>query len=147
MRDYVLNPEHALGRHKARLFAAALGIGRDDWPYPEQIGLTPDRDGNVSFRRVLQTLAPIIRADGVLPTTALAPRPAAQSEDAQDEDDTLLIPNSALAWLAGVALLVLVGALVIVACVSEERPRYDGPSPYWRKSMPMFWEWWSMLSI
>ncbi len=33
LRDYVLNPEHTLGRHKARVFAAALGIGRSDWPY------------------------------------------------------------------------------------------------------------------
>jgi hypothetical protein len=33
LRDYVLNPEHPLGRHKARVFAATLGIGRDDWAY------------------------------------------------------------------------------------------------------------------
>ena len=31
--DYALNPEHALGRHKARVFLSALGIGRDDWEY------------------------------------------------------------------------------------------------------------------
>lgn len=31
--DYALNPEHALGQHKARVFRSALGIGRGDWQY------------------------------------------------------------------------------------------------------------------
>jgi hypothetical protein len=30
LRDYCLNPGHEDGKHKARVFAAALGIGRDD---------------------------------------------------------------------------------------------------------------------
>ena len=30
LRDYCLNPSHIEGRHKARVFAAALGIGQDD---------------------------------------------------------------------------------------------------------------------
>ena len=30
LRDYCLNPEHDEGKHKARLFAAALGITNDD---------------------------------------------------------------------------------------------------------------------
>ena len=30
LRDYCLNPAHDEGKHKARLFAAALGITRDD---------------------------------------------------------------------------------------------------------------------
>ncbi|MCC7354340.1 MAG: hypothetical protein IT330_11335 [Anaerolineae bacterium] len=30
LRDYCLNPTHDEGRHKARLFAAALGITRED---------------------------------------------------------------------------------------------------------------------
>jgi hypothetical protein len=30
---YVLNPEHPLGRHKARVFQSALGIGQRDWRY------------------------------------------------------------------------------------------------------------------
>jgi hypothetical protein len=30
LRDYCLNPNHPEGRHKARVFKAALGIGRDD---------------------------------------------------------------------------------------------------------------------
>ncbi len=33
LRDYALNPEHPTGRHKARVFASALGISRDDWRY------------------------------------------------------------------------------------------------------------------
>lgn len=32
LRDYCLNPEHWEGKHKARLFAAALGIMIDDAP-------------------------------------------------------------------------------------------------------------------
>src|SRR5262249_50622043 len=30
---YALNPDHPLGRHKARVFASALGIRRQDWRY------------------------------------------------------------------------------------------------------------------
>lgn len=30
---YALNPEHPRGRHKARVFAPALGIRRTDWRY------------------------------------------------------------------------------------------------------------------
>lgn len=30
LRDYILNPAHRIGRHKARLFAALLGMGPDD---------------------------------------------------------------------------------------------------------------------
>lgn len=30
LRDYCLNPAHDEGKHKARLFAAALGLTRDD---------------------------------------------------------------------------------------------------------------------
>ncbi len=33
LEDYLLNPRHEIGRHKARVFAAALGIGRADWEY------------------------------------------------------------------------------------------------------------------
>lgn len=33
LRDYSLDPSHPAGRHKARVFAAALGIRRDDWEY------------------------------------------------------------------------------------------------------------------
>ncbi len=30
IRDYLLDPTHDRGKHKARVFRAALGIGRDD---------------------------------------------------------------------------------------------------------------------
>lgn len=33
LRDYVLSPTHPIGRHKARVFMSALGIGQDDWRY------------------------------------------------------------------------------------------------------------------
>jgi hypothetical protein len=29
--DYALNPKHPVGRHKARVFEAALGYTRDNW--------------------------------------------------------------------------------------------------------------------
>ena len=33
LRYYVLDPDHHLGKHKARVFQSALGIGQDDWQY------------------------------------------------------------------------------------------------------------------
>jgi hypothetical protein len=33
LEGYLLNPRHEVGRHKARVFAAALGIGQRDWQY------------------------------------------------------------------------------------------------------------------
>jgi hypothetical protein len=33
LRDYVLNPRHPDGAHKARVFASALGITQADWCY------------------------------------------------------------------------------------------------------------------
>lgn len=33
LRAYSLDPEHKTGRHKARVFESALGIGQDDWEY------------------------------------------------------------------------------------------------------------------
>jgi len=33
LRDYVLNPQHPDGRHKARVFASSLGIVQKDWEY------------------------------------------------------------------------------------------------------------------
>ena len=32
LRDYCLSPTHPRGKHKAHLFAAALGLTCDDWP-------------------------------------------------------------------------------------------------------------------
>jgi len=33
LEGYLLNPQHEVGRHKARVFASALGIRRRDWQY------------------------------------------------------------------------------------------------------------------
>jgi uncharacterized protein len=33
LRDYALSPDHPKGRHKARVFASALGIRQYDWEY------------------------------------------------------------------------------------------------------------------
>jgi hypothetical protein len=33
LHGYALNAEHPTGRHKARVFASALGIGRADWTF------------------------------------------------------------------------------------------------------------------
>jgi len=33
LRDYVLNPQHPDGRHKARVVAASLSIVQKDWEY------------------------------------------------------------------------------------------------------------------
>ena len=33
LEGYLLDPDHEIGRHKARVFAAALGIHRGDWEY------------------------------------------------------------------------------------------------------------------
>jgi hypothetical protein len=33
LRDYVLDPEHEVGRHKAYVFASTLDIHREDWRY------------------------------------------------------------------------------------------------------------------
>lgn len=33
LERYLLNPEHEVGRHKARVFGSALGIRQRDWKY------------------------------------------------------------------------------------------------------------------
>src|SRR5438128_2652669 len=33
LRDYALNPYHAIGSHKARVFVTALGIRQADWEF------------------------------------------------------------------------------------------------------------------
>lgn len=36
LRDYCLDPYHKRGMHKARVFEAALGLGRNDWQELQQ---------------------------------------------------------------------------------------------------------------
>lgn len=54
LRDYALDPEHPDGRHKARVFRAALGLAREDWEDLRQ--------------QILQRV-------GSCPVTKVAPRP------------------------------------------------------------------------
>ena len=48
LRDYVLSPEHAHGRHKARVFQSALGIDQDNWEYLREQIITGVMDAEVS---------------------------------------------------------------------------------------------------
>ena len=39
LEGYILNPQHEVGRHKARVFASALGIEQRNWEYlRDQLG-------------------------------------------------------------------------------------------------------------
>lgn len=48
LRDYVLSPDHAHGRHKARVFLSALGIDQDNWEYLREQIITGVVDAEVS---------------------------------------------------------------------------------------------------
>jgi hypothetical protein len=48
LRDYALSPEHPTGRHKARVFSSALGIGQDDWEWLRDQILAGIADSRVS---------------------------------------------------------------------------------------------------
>jgi hypothetical protein len=48
LRDYVLSPHHEHGRHKARVFLSALGIGQDNWEYLREQIVTGVVDADVS---------------------------------------------------------------------------------------------------
>lgn len=47
VRDYLLSPEHPVGRHKARFFSA-LGFDRSAWPALHRILLDLAREGDAS---------------------------------------------------------------------------------------------------
>jgi hypothetical protein len=51
LRDYCLNPMHHEGRHKARLFAAALGMTADDAEYLRRALLQAVKTHDVSLAR------------------------------------------------------------------------------------------------
>ena len=53
LERYLLNPEHEVGRHKARVFASALGIRQRDWEYLREQLQTAVVDAPVS--RVRET--------------------------------------------------------------------------------------------
>jgi hypothetical protein len=46
LRDYCLNPLHPRGRHKARVFASALGLTRADAEFLREELLRAAREGN-----------------------------------------------------------------------------------------------------
>ena len=46
LRDYCLDPQHPRGRHKARVFAAALGLEQEDAEVLRNALLGAARDGN-----------------------------------------------------------------------------------------------------
>lgn len=48
LRDYCLNPSHPRGRHKARVFAAALDLGQADAGFLRQELLRAARDATAS---------------------------------------------------------------------------------------------------
>lgn len=51
LRDYVLSPDHAHGRHKARVFLSALGIDQNNWEYLREQIITGVMDAEVSAVR------------------------------------------------------------------------------------------------
>jgi hypothetical protein len=54
LRDYCLNPAHARGRHKARVFAAALGLTAADAGFLRDELLRAARDGEATLGEIDQ---------------------------------------------------------------------------------------------
>ena len=52
LADYALDPQHSRGRHKARVFASALGIRQADWRYLRDQLLEGVVDGPVRGTRI-----------------------------------------------------------------------------------------------
>jgi uncharacterized protein DUF6883 len=52
LAGYALDPEHPRGRHKARVFAAALGIRQSDWRYLHDQLLEAVADAEVRGTRI-----------------------------------------------------------------------------------------------
>jgi hypothetical protein len=51
LRDYCLNPQHDDGKHKARLFVAALGITADDAEALREVLLEQVKVGEAALQR------------------------------------------------------------------------------------------------
>src|SRR6266508_3118244 len=70
LQGYLLNPRHEIGRHKARVFAAALGIHRDDWEYLRdriQEGIlvaAVDTVRDTQWGRVFEAILPVTGLNG-----------------------------------------------------------------------------------
>lgn len=93
-------------------------LGRDDAPDVDALGDWRDEDGNASFRRVLQQLAPIIRADGRMPERELPP---------WWEFD--IPPWMQTEWATTIMLALLAGGLSLVAGLLATEPG-DSNSSY-----------------
>jgi hypothetical protein len=52
LTDYLLDPDHPRGKHKARVFAAACGITANDADFLRQVLLTAAQQGDAALRRV-----------------------------------------------------------------------------------------------
>jgi hypothetical protein len=55
---YALDPSHERGRHKARVFASALGITANDWRYLHDQILAALPDGEVRATRITRSGSP-----------------------------------------------------------------------------------------
>jgi hypothetical protein len=49
LRDYCLNPYHPRGRHKARVFSSALGIGQTDAEFLRSCLLVAAKEGDAAL--------------------------------------------------------------------------------------------------
>jgi hypothetical protein len=85
LRDYALNPAHPHGRHKARVFAAALGYTHEHWPALRDAilaalpaapaRLTRITSGGTSYEVILRLAGPNGQTASVL-TAWVVPDPA-----------------------------------------------------------------------
>jgi filamentous hemagglutinin len=70
LEGYLLNPRHEVGRHKARVFVAALGIHQADWAYLRtqiEAGIVDAPVGSVrdtQWGRLYEVLVPIEGLNG-----------------------------------------------------------------------------------
>lgn len=68
LEGYLLNPQHEIGRHKARVFASALGIQQDDWEYLRdqlQAGVVEAPVGNPRETKWGELYEVIVAVDGL----------------------------------------------------------------------------------
>jgi hypothetical protein len=67
LTDYCLNPDHARGKDKARVFAAVLGITRDSAHVLEDLVRQAARDGDIT-KEARTVWGQYYRVDWVIPS-------------------------------------------------------------------------------
>ena len=67
LTDYCLNPDHARGKDKARVFAAALGITRDSAHVLEDLVRQAAREGDIT-KEARTVWGQYYRVDWVIPS-------------------------------------------------------------------------------